>query len=78
MADMTMDFGRVIEARDIKSLRERLKTLGPEDEIAIRIEAADATQADGIIEELKKEGFDYQPHGGHEGDYYLIARRKGR
>jgi hypothetical protein len=40
------------------------------------MEAADAHQADLIVDELKNQGFDYQPHGGHSGEYFLMAKKR--
>ncbi len=40
------------------------------------MEAADAHQADDVMEILRKEGFDYQPRGTHDGTrYQVIAKR---
>lgn len=76
MAEITIDVGSEINERDIAIIRKRLHTIKGEDQLSIRMEAADAHQADGIIDELEKHGFDYQPKGGHEGEYYIIAQRR--
>lgn len=76
MSEIIFDLGREISEKDIMNLRERLKVLKPGDEITICMEAADAHEADKIVEELEGQGFDYQPHGGHGEEYYLIARKK--
>jgi len=78
VGDIIMDAGPQIDERFIKNLRKRLQKLEPGNEVTIRLEAADAHQAGGIIEELKRQGLDYQPHGGHGSEYYLIAKKKQR
>lgn len=77
MTIITVDMGPSIERRDVINLRQRLQNLGAEDEIKIRMEAADARDSDAVVRELEEQGFDWQPHGSHDGrDYYLIAKRK--
>lgn len=58
---------------DLKRLREQLKEMEVNDRIVIRLEGADAQQSEGIVEELERQGFDFQPHGGHEREYYYTA-----
>ncbi|HHX75098.1 MAG TPA: hypothetical protein GX699_09370 [Firmicutes bacterium] len=77
MTEVYLDLGQSIDRRDVMNLRRRLSALGREDQITIRMEAADAHVADLITAELSQQGFDWQPHGSHSGrDYYLTARRK--
>ena len=77
MTDIRIDLGPVIEKRDLENLKQRLNGLSPDDQITIRMEAADAHEADLIASELTRQGFDWQPHGSHSGrDYFLTARKK--
>ncbi|MCG0275727.1 MAG: hypothetical protein L5655_06100 [Thermosediminibacteraceae bacterium] len=76
MAEIYINLGQEINDYDINMLRSRLKLIKPGEEVVIRMEAADAHQADRIVDELKNHGFDYQPQGGHQGEYFLIARKK--
>lgn len=77
MADIFIDMGPEIEEERIAYLKKRLSTVKPGQEVAVRVEAADAHQADKVIEVLEQEGFDHQSHGSHSGeDFYLRARRK--
>lgn len=76
MSDITMNFGERITEQNLMRLRESLKDTEPGDEITIRIEAADAHHADRITDELERQGFDYQPHGGHEREFYFTARKR--
>ncbi|TYP53258.1 hypothetical protein [Thermosediminibacter litoriperuensis] len=77
MAEIYINLGQEINDYDINAFRRRLKSVNPGEEVIIRIEAADAHQADRIVDELRNHGFDYQPHGGHAGEYFLTARKKG-
>ncbi|SHM28698.1 hypothetical protein SAMN05660826_00678 [Caldanaerovirga acetigignens] len=77
MTEIYLNLGQEINYFDINSLKRRLQSIKPGEEIVIRMEATDAHQADLIVEELKNQGFDYQPHGGHSGEYFLIAKKKG-
>lgn len=77
MTDITIDLGSSIEMRDLENVRRQLERLGPDDQIKIRMEAADAHEADEIADELDRQGFDWQPRGSHDGrDYFLVVRRK--
>ncbi|MDW7649753.1 MAG: hypothetical protein SCK29_01260 [Bacillota bacterium] len=77
MAVITIDLGPQIEMSDLKRVRQQLERLGPDDEIRIVMEAADAHEAAEVAAELERQGFDWQPHGSHDGrDYYLTAKRK--
>jgi len=77
MADIFFDMGNEIEEQRIEQLKQRLRTVKPDEEIAVRMEAADAHQADTVVALLDEMGFKHQPHGSHSGhDYYLRARRK--
>lgn len=73
MAEFAFNCGSEITRNDLYRLREQLQSMKLNDRIVIRLEAADATQSEGIVEELEKFGFDYQPHGGHEQEYYYTA-----
>lgn len=76
MPDIRIDLRPRIDEQDIVRLRKNLKDLAPGDQITIRMEAADAHQSDGITGELERQGFDYQPHGGHGKDFFLLQGRK--
>jgi hypothetical protein len=75
MTDYSINVGAKIYEKDLDQFRKKLTPLTAKDQIIIRMEAADAHQAGAITNELIRQGFDYQPHGGHGDDYYLIARR---
>jgi hypothetical protein len=77
MTEIYINLGQDINNNDLNSLRRRLRSVKPEEEVVIRMEAADAHQAALIVDELRNQGFDYQPHGSHSGEYFLIARKKG-
>ncbi|MCF6096842.1 hypothetical protein L1766_07525 [Thermovorax subterraneus] len=76
MTEIYLHMGQEINYYDINSLKRRLRSIKPGEEIIIRMEAADAHQADLIVNELKNQGFDYQPHGGHSGEYFLMAKKR--
>ncbi|MDN5332024.1 MAG: hypothetical protein PWP45_1249 [Tepidanaerobacteraceae bacterium] len=76
MAEIYINLEQEINDYDVNALRSRLRSIKPGEEVIIRMEAADAHQADLIVNELRNQGFDYQPHGGHSGEYFLIARKK--
>jgi len=76
MASIRMTLGAGIDRQDLIQLQNNLKDVGPEDEIIVTMQAADAHQADIITAELERQGFDYQPHGGDGRDFYLIAHRR--
>lgn len=73
MKEYIFDCGNAITPNDLLKLRNQLQSMEVEDRIVIRLEAADATQSEGIVEELERHGFDIQPHGGHDREYYYTA-----
>ncbi|MCX7920526.1 MAG: hypothetical protein N3B21_00665 [Clostridia bacterium] len=76
MANISINLGANIDQKDIDNLRNSLKSLGAGDKITIRIEAADAHEAGKLTDELVRQGFDYQPHGGHTSEFYFTAQRR--
>lgn len=78
MEDKVLDVGAVITDNDVAELRKRLQNMEPDEEIVIKMEARDAHQSDLLRRELEQQGFDYQSHGGHGKEYFLIARKKGK
>lgn len=73
MKEYIFSCGDTIDSKDISRLRQQLQLMEVNDRIVIRLEAADATQSEGIFEELERFGFDIQPHGGHHREYYYTA-----
>ncbi|MFZ5989602.1 MAG: hypothetical protein ACOYWZ_21095 [Bacillota bacterium] len=76
MSDISVNFGKEIDQHDINVLRDNLKSLNPGDKVTIRIEAADAHDAGRVTDELVRQGFDYQPHGGHGSEFYFTAQKR--
>ena len=77
MKEIYLNIGKEINSHDIQNLNKTLEKLEPGQEIIILLEAADAHQADAVIENLRNKNFDLQPHGGHNSEYYIIAKKKG-
>lgn len=73
MKEYIFSCGNAIGPNDLVRLKQQLQQMEVEDKIVIRLEAADATQSEGIVEELQRHGFDIQPHGGHHREYYYTA-----
>lgn len=76
MADFIFHFGSEINGQELDRLRDRLQTIKPKEGIRIAMDTRDSQQADSVIAMLERYGFDYQPHGGHEDEYYIIARKR--
>lgn len=76
MADITVHMDPAVDHQAIERVRNTLSRLDGNDQITIIMESADAHQADALMELLRREGFDYQPRGTHDGrKYQVIARR---
>lgn len=73
MKEFIFSCGTAIEPNDLVRLKQQLQQMEVNDKIVIRLEAADATQSEGIVEELERYGFDIQPHGGHHREYHYTA-----
>ena len=74
--NITLDL-RIGEVNNgVDRLKDTIPRMGPDDELTIIVEATDAHETDGVIDELEKNGFDYQPKGSNDGNLYnIIARR---
>ncbi|MEW6276252.1 MAG: hypothetical protein AB1556_14220 [Bacillota bacterium] len=74
MDEVTIHLEPVITEQDLEQLRS---ALAETEQVNVVMEAADAHQADRVMEILEAAGFDYQPRGSHDGKFYhIIARRK--
>jgi len=76
MPDISLNLGPNIDQHDLNALRDNIKSLNPGDKVTVRIEATDANEAGKVTDELVRQGFDYQPHGGHGRDFYFTAFKK--
>jgi hypothetical protein len=75
MSEISVSLGKEINERDIKNLRDSIKDLTHGDRVVVRLEAADAHEAGAVTDELARQGFDYQPHGGNGTDFYFTAEK---
>lgn len=76
MSDITIHIEPPADRLAVERFKNRLSQVKRGDQITIIMEAADAHQADALMETLRKEGFDYQPRGAHDGNSYrVIAKR---
>lgn len=74
MDEVTIHLEPVITVQGLEQLRS---ALAETEQVNVVVEAADAHQADRVMEILEAAGFDYQPRGSHDGkSYHIIARRK--
>ncbi|MEW6424192.1 MAG: hypothetical protein AB1523_05510 [Bacillota bacterium] len=74
MDEVTIHLEPVITEQGLEQLRS---ALAETEQVNVVVEAADAHQADRVMEILEAAGFDYQPRGSHDGkSYHIIARRK--
>uniref|UniRef100_A0A7C2IR45 Uncharacterized protein n=1 Tax=Ammonifex degensii TaxID=42838 RepID=A0A7C2IR45_9THEO len=73
---MLIDLGRAVNKKDVARLSVLLAQTNPGEEVQIVMEAADAHQADEVFALLRREGFDYQPKGGGDGQRYWITARR--
>lgn len=76
MGDITIHLEPMVNNEAIERIKKTLPRVGKDEQLTIVMEAADAHQADRVMEVLKAEGFDYQPRGSNSGDlYHIIAKR---
>lgn len=76
MSDITLNFRPEIEPNDIHTLMTVLPRIGQDEHLTIVVERTDAHKTDELVEILEDNGFDYQPRGGHDDEYSIVARRK--
>ena len=75
MPDFYLHLEPAIEPAQIDYLEKKISQLAPDEQLTIVLEAADAHEADRIMELLAKYNIDYQPRGSHDGRlYYVIGR----
>lgn len=76
MSTVTLHLEPVIDENALARVKSTLPQIEKNDHLTITLEAADAHQADRIMEVLGAYGFEYQPRGSHDGrDYHIIASR---
>ena len=76
MGDRTIHIEPVVDWQSLGKLRNTLSQVKLGEQVTIVMEAADAHQSDRVTDLLKKEGFDYQARGTHDGSrYQVIAKR---
>lgn len=74
MDEATIHLEPAITEQGLAQLRSALAL---RDQVNIVMEAADAHQADRVMDVLRAAGFDFQPRGSHDSQhYYIVARRK--
>ena len=76
MSETTLDLRRMDPYEKKLQLKKALQEVGADDQINILVERFDANQTDYISELLDEQNFDYQPRGGQENQYWIIAKRK--
>lgn len=76
MPDISLRMGTAITHKDLLRVQDTLARLNPGDHLTITMEAADAHQADMLLELLDNHGLDYQSRGDSDGKtYHIIANR---
>ncbi len=74
MDEVTIHLEPAVTEEGLEQLR---RALAGKEQVRVVVEAADAHQADRVMEILEAAGFDYHPKGSHDGrSYSVIARRK--
>ncbi|MTI81914.1 MAG: hypothetical protein FH758_13770 [Firmicutes bacterium] len=77
MDKITMNLQPDVDDYDVHRVQQAIHDMDHSDELTITIEAADAHEADPIINLLKEYGFDHQIKGSQDGkSIYINARRK--
>lgn len=73
--NLTLDLRPGVGAWGLHKLRDTIPRLGPDDELTLIVDTADAHRTDQLVEELRTHGFDYQPKGSAGQAYNIVARR---
>ncbi|GFN22661.1 MAG: hypothetical protein IMW96_05505 [Thermoanaerobacteraceae bacterium] len=76
MPDIHLWIGPVVTPKDRDKVLDALSRLQRGDHLTISLEAADAHQAEPIIELLEDWGLDYQSRGDGDGQTYHIVASK--
>lgn len=75
MPEWTLDFRPEVSQRNLEHLRSRVAQLGEDDRLLLVFERQDAHQLEPVTRILDEAGLGWQPKGGHEDNYYLMAGR---
>lgn len=59
----------------VHRLLETIPRIGPDDELTILVNSTDAHETDDLVDELRRQGFDYQPKGADGPTYNITAKR---
>lgn len=74
--NITLDL-RMADLQDVAvhRLRQTIPRVGPDDELTILVNSIEAHETDNLVDELKKQGFDFQPKGADGTTYNITAKR---
>lgn len=77
MRQISIDLGPAIDQADIEIVKAATSKMAPGDHLLLNLEAADAHEADRILDVLRAADMDFQTHGSHSGQrLYIIATPK--
>lgn len=76
MPNLTLDFRPDLGDGATGRLREALGEVQGDDILTVVLPRVDAHQAEPLFWVLDEGDFDYQTKGGHEDDFYILARRR--
>ena len=72
MREISIDSGPSIGTGDIEVIKAAASKMVPGDHLLLSLEAADAHETDRILALLENEEMDYQTHGSHTGQRFMI------
>lgn len=79
MREISIDLGPSIGTGDIEIVKAATSRLSPGDHLLLNLEATDAHETGRILAILEKEELDFQTHGSHSGQrFMIIATPRGK
>lgn len=76
MPNLTLDFRPDLDDGASEQLRGALDEVQGDDRLTVVLPRVDAHQAEPLFWVLDEASFEYQTKGGHEEEFYILARRR--
>lgn len=75
MRNIVLDFRPRVGPHDADRLESLLHAVEADEQVTLVFDRADSHEIDDLLGVLHAQDFDFQPKGGHEDEYYILAQR---
>lgn len=76
LRSIVLDFRPTLGPHDADRLESLLRTVEGDEEVTLVFQRSDSHEIDPLLSILHAQDFDFQPKGGHDDEYYILARKR--